>query len=158
MEGSEFSLRKATAEDIPQILAIENRVYPSPWSESNFQTEMVKPYSRFLVMTDEETDSVVAGYIIFWMLFDECQILNVAVSLDYRGEGLAKKMLRKAIDLSLKASLKRVVLDVRKSNLPAIHLYQEIGFTIAHYRKGYYSNGEDAYQMVLDLVGRRVEF
>lgn len=158
MELPGYSLRKATAEDLSQVLAIENRAYSCPWSKESFLAELKKPYSHFLLMTDDETDSVVAGYVIFWMLFDECQILNLAVSLDHRGEGFANKMLRKTIDLAIKAGLKRVVLDVRKSNASAISLYQGLGFVIAHIRKGHYSNGEDAYQMVLELMGHRVEF
>lgn len=158
MRSPEFTLRLATVEDLPRILAVENQAYPSPWSETHFRSELKKPYCRFLILTDEETDSVVAGYIVFWMLFDECQILNLAVSMDHRGEGYGKKMLRKAVDLAIRAGLKRVVLDVRKSNHPAVQLYQGQGFSIAHFRKGYYSNGEDAYQMVLELMARRVDF
>src|SRR4051812_4772749 len=89
-----FSLRNATPEDLPPILEIERQLYPSPWTEENFRAEFQKPYSRFFVLTDDETDSVLAGYIIFWLLFDECQILNVAVRLDHRGQGFGKRMVR----------------------------------------------------------------
>lgn len=153
-----FSLRPATADDLSRVLAIENQVHVSPWKEEHFQSEFSKPYSHFLLFTDDETDLEVAGYIVFWIMFDECQILNVAVDLPYRGLGLAKKMIRKAAQVALQKGIKKMVLDVRKSNLPAIQLYQGLNFVITHIRKGFYSNGEDAYQMTLLLEHDPIQF
>src|SRR5437868_6573985 len=99
MEPS-FSLRPATTEDIGHVLEIETHVHRTHWNEAHFRAELTKPYSHFLLMTDDETDNEVAGYIIFWTLFDECQILNLAVSLPFRGVGLAREMLKKAAALS----------------------------------------------------------
>jgi ribosomal-protein-alanine N-acetyltransferase len=84
-------------------------------------------------------------------MFDECQILNVVTDLPFRGLGLAKEMVRKAISETHRKDLKKLVLDVRKSNEAAIQLYQSLGFSISHVRKSFYSNGEDAYQMALGL-------
>ena len=146
-----FSLRPATPDDLPRVLKIEQQVHLSPWVETHFQAELTKPYSHFLLLTDDETDEAIAGYLVCWLMFDECQILNLAVDLPYRGMGLAKLMVRKAVHLALQKGIKKVVLDVRKSNLPAIHLYQSLLFGITHIRKGFYGNGEDAYHMVLSL-------
>jgi ribosomal-protein-alanine N-acetyltransferase len=82
---------------------------------------------------------------------DACQVLNIVVDLPFRGLGLAKLMLRRAIDRALKEGIGKVTLDVRKSNLPAVQLYQSLNFAIDHIRKGFYSNGEDAYQMTLHI-------
>lgn len=149
MTESGFSLRPATIEDIPRVLQIENQVHLAPWSEENFNAEVLKPYSHFFLLTDDETDSIIAGYIVFWLMFDECQILNLAIDLPYRGLGLAKQMIRKAFVITSNKNISRIVLDVRKSNVPAIQLYQSLGFTIGYIRKSFYSNGEDAYQMTL---------
>jgi ribosomal-protein-alanine N-acetyltransferase len=148
-----FSLRPATTEDLKPVLQIENHLYPSPWTEENFKAELIKPYSHFLVLTDDETDTQIAGYIVFWTLFDECQILNIAVDLPFRGMGFAKQMLRKAASLAINKGIRKLVLDVRKSNMAAIQLYQNLNFSITHIRKGFYSNGDDAYQMTLSLEG-----
>jgi ribosomal-protein-alanine N-acetyltransferase len=91
-------------------------------------------------------------------MFDECEILNVAIDLPYRGLGFAEKLIRTVVTAVMKLGLKRVILDVRKSNLPAIHLYQKVGFNIVHVRKSFYSNGEDAYQMVLNFNESGTEF
>ena len=154
----QLSLRPATTEDLAKVLEIERQVHVAPWTEEHFLAELTKPYSHFLVLTDDETDLEVAGYIVFWTLFDEGQIMNVVVGTRFRGLGLAKTMIRKAASIAEKKGLKQIVLEVRKSNLPAVQLYQKLNFSITHIRKGFYSNGEDAYQMTLPLQGELIDF
>ena len=149
--ATEFSLRPATEDDFSEIMKIEKQVHLAPWTEQHFRDELIKPYSSFMVLSDDETDSVIAGYIVCWQMFDEIQILNIVVNLPFRGLGFAKQMLRKVILLANKKDVKRIVLDVRKSNIPAFQLYQGLNFFITHIRKQFYSNGEDAYQMALTL-------
>jgi ribosomal-protein-alanine N-acetyltransferase len=148
-EMTGHSLRPATPDDLPALLQIERRVHVAPWTLEHFQAELEKPYAQVLVVTDDETDTVIAGYIVFWLMMDECQILNVAVDLPYRGLGYAKEMVRRAVSMAMKKNLKRTVLEVRKSNQSAVQLYQRLGFTITQVRRAFYSNGEDAYQMTL---------
>ena len=152
------SLRPATPDDVPAILQIEAKVHVAPWTEEHFKAELEKPYARFLVYTDDETDEIVIGYIVFWLMFDECQVLNVAVDFPYRGLGYAKELIRAAAKEGGQKNVKRVVLDVRKTNLPAVQLYQGLGFVITQVRKGFYSNGEDAYQMTLYLEDQEIRF
>jgi len=152
MTDGKFSLRPATVDDLDRILEIENQVHTSPWNRDHFSKELSKPYSGFLVFTDDETDTEVAGYVVCWMMFDECQILNLAVALPYRGLGMGMTMIRKVISLANTKGIQKITLEVRKSNQPAIQLYQNAGFVITHVRKEFYSNGEDAYQMQLTLV------
>jgi ribosomal-protein-alanine N-acetyltransferase len=157
----EFSLRKGTLDDIPQLVSLEKKAYPAShaaWSSGHFQSELEKPYSQTYVLTDEETDEKVIGYVVFWIMYDECQILNVAVDPEYRRRGYGLMMVRKAIDAALRQNIQKASLNVRKSNLSAIAIYQKIGFTITHVRKRFYADGEDAYEMILGLTGERVEF
>jgi ribosomal-protein-alanine N-acetyltransferase len=109
-------------------------------------------------LTDDETDSKIYGYGVFWALDETLEILNLADDLEYRGLGFAKFIMQCIIREGLKRGAKRLILDVRKSNLPAVGLYQRAGFAITQYRKGFYSNGEDAYHMTLELEGARLEF
>jgi ribosomal-protein-alanine N-acetyltransferase len=158
MDTQAFSLRPATSEDLDLIAKIESQVHVAPWTREHFSSELLKPYSQFLVLTDDESDSIVAGYIVFWFMFEECQILNIVVDTPYRGLGFAKRMLRKAALLASQKGVKGVTLEVRKSNLPAIQLYQGLQFVITQIRKGFYSNGEDAYHMKLSLVEDPIQF
>jgi ribosomal-protein-alanine N-acetyltransferase len=144
-----LSLRPMTDDDLREVLRIERLVHAAPWTLENLRTELEKPYARCLVLTDDETDELVAGYIVYWIMFEECHVLNVAVDLPFQRRGLARQMVRKAADEALKKNIHKVLLDVRKSNEAAVALYQSLGFVVTHVRKGFYSDGEDAYQMAL---------
>lgn len=146
-----LSLRRASTDDLAELVRVEKQVHASPWDEAHFAAEMEKPYSRVLVMTDDETDSVIAGYVVFWLMFDEAQILNIAVDLPFRRLGLARAMIRQVVSHAIKKEIRKVILDVRKSNQAAIQLYQSMRFTVGQVRKSFYSDGEDAYTMVLLL-------
>jgi ribosomal-protein-alanine N-acetyltransferase len=148
-----FSVRPATEDDLAQLAEMEKRVHVAPWTEEHFRAELGKPYSQTLLLTDDETDTRIAGYIVFWLTPDHAEILNVAVDLPFRGLGHAKALIRKVGTLASQKGLKKVLLSVRKSNLAAIQLYQKLNFTIHAIRKGFYSNGEDSYEMVLSLEG-----
>jgi len=154
-----YSLRPATPEDLDSVLEIEAVAQPhGAWTRSHFESEFEKPYSRFLVCTDDETDSQRVGYIVYWIIFEEASLQTVAVHLDHRGMGFAKSMLQTMISDALKGGAKKVNLEVRKSNTRAIHLYQRLGFSVTQVRKGFYSDGEDAFQMTLHLEGVPVVF
>lgn len=154
-----FSLRPAAVDDLDRILEIEKVAQPvGAWSRKSFEAEFEKPYSRFLVLTDDETDTKLAGYLVYWVLFEEASLQTIAVDTAFRGLGMAKQMMRSMIAEAVRQGAKRVNLEVRKSNAPALHLYQGLGFTVSQVRKQFYSDGEDAYQMTLMLDGQPVVF
>ena len=146
-----FSLRPATVEDLESIVQIEERVQKAPWSIDNFRQEILQPISLFLVLSDDENHSTIIAYLVARLVGDECQILNVAVDLPYRNQGFGREMLRKMLTLADQNGILRIFLEVRKSNFAAIQLYQSVQFSITHIRKNFYSDGEDAYQMNLNL-------
>jgi ribosomal-protein-alanine N-acetyltransferase len=157
MDG--YSLRPAAVDDLDRVLEIEAVAQPQgAWTRDHFVGEFEKPYSRFLVLTDDETDTQVAGYLVYWVMFEEASLQTIAVDVAARGMGYAKLMLRSLISDAVRAGAQRVNLEVRKSNVPAIQLYQGLGFTVSQIRKSFYSNGEDAYQMALHLDGAPVVF
>ncbi len=149
----EASIRVATADDLPALEELEGALQKSPWKQAAFAAEMAKPFSRTLVITDDETDSRLYAYIVYWVREGEAEILTLGVAAEHRGVGLAKMLVQHVIAEALKAECKRLILDVRKSNAPALQLYQSSGFTVISVRKEFYSDGEDAYGMELPLQG-----
>src|SRR4051812_39151637 len=113
MEG--FSIRPASADDVRPVATIEKAVHVAPWTEEGFAGELEKPYSQFWVLTDDETDTEIAGYIVFWLVNEECRILNVAVPLTYRGMGVGQDLVRAAVREAVSQGVKRAELEVRKS-------------------------------------------
>lgn len=152
------SLRRGDKDDLKQILAIERLCQPAPWTGAQFEAELAKPYSHLLVMTDDETDSEIVGFIIYWKMMDEAEILDLCVHPQYQRQGFAQRMVRQVVSEALRDGLKRVLLDVRKSNAGAISLYQNLGFTVRQVRKQFYSNGEDGYTMAVDMSGPKLDF
>jgi [ribosomal protein S18]-alanine N-acetyltransferase len=142
-----FSLRPATAEDLDAIVSVEQKFYPAPWTKAQFAEELEKPFSTFWVLTDDESDETVAAYCIFWSLDDSVELLNITVDLPFRSQGFAKRLLQHLFQYGLKEEKNTVFLEVRKSNLAAIQLYQKFGFEVVQVRKRFYADGEDAYQM-----------
>lgn len=157
-EEIQFSPREAAADDLDRLVLLEKRIQVAPWSLAAFQAELQKPYSHTLLLTDDETDETVLGYVVYWLMLDDCQILNLGVAESFRGLGLGRQLVRLVCNQAMKKGIQVVKLEVRKSNLKAIELYQKAGFTISSIRKGFYSNGEDAYQMSLALSGEAVLF
>jgi len=153
---STVSTRPAVEEDLEKILKIETKSYPEPWSREHFLGEMNKPFARVLVLTDDETDSVVLGYIVYWVQAEGASLLNVAVAPEWRHLGFSKKLMHVMVNEIVRDEIPKIILEVRASNSGAIHLYETIGFKKTHERKTFYSNGESAWVMELktsDLSG-----
>ncbi len=157
-ELASTSIRPVTPDDLDLLVEIEARVHVAPWKRDGFLGEMEKPYSTTWVLTDDETDTKILAYCVFWTMGESIEILNIVVDLPYRGHGFAKKILQSVVREGLKTAAKHLILDVRKSNLSAVGLYQCAGFAITQYRKSFYSNGEDAYHMSLTLEGAPLDF
>jgi len=131
------------------ILAIERASFPSPWSFNAFRAETEKPISTLWVLV---LDRMVAGYICFWTLEKEIQLINLAIHPQKRGNRLGQFLLTKMIEKGISMGARHVWLEVRPSNSGARNLYKKMGFIDAGIRPNYYSEtGEDAIMMSLEL-------
>jgi ribosomal-protein-alanine N-acetyltransferase len=149
MANIPVSLRPASLDDLAQISKIESVSYPIPWTREQFEQELNTKQARFLVLTDDETDEFVVGYIIYWVQAEGVSLLNVAVHPEWRGLGNAQKLMRAMVNETVKDEISKITLEVRASNLGAIRLYQNSGFKKTHERKSFYANGETAFVMEL---------
>jgi [ribosomal protein S18]-alanine N-acetyltransferase len=134
---------------LPAILEIERVSFISPWSGDAFLQEVRNPASCFWSIFVE---GGLAGYICFWIVDREIQLLNVAVHPAKRGRGLARCLLREMIRTGVSRGMKQVWLEVRPSNRGARSLYEKIGFEAVGRRRRYYRDtDEDAILMSLNL-------
>lgn len=95
--------------------------------------------------------NAVIGYVVVSYRGDEAKIMSIAVKNEFRRRGIGKMLLNEAIKRAKKRGMKRIRLEVRESNLPAQKLYKKFGFEIIGHLESYYSDGESAYLMNLDL-------
>jgi len=136
-----LEIRRLTYADLPQIIAIERRTFPTPWSLAMFVLELSKPSGICLAAL---RSGVMVGFLVCSRYDTVWHIMNVAVDPDRRRAGVATALL---LDLfaRIEGPQARFTLEVRESNLPAITLYGRHGFRPAGRRRRYYQdNGEDA--------------
>ncbi|NPA32093.1 MAG: ribosomal protein S18-alanine N-acetyltransferase, partial [Aquificae bacterium] len=117
------------------------------WGIHSFEKEFENRFSERFVL---ESDGKVVGYVILWVVGDEATVMSFALDEDFRGKGLGRFLLSSAIR-ELRGRVRRVILDVRKTNVRAINLYRSLGFRVVREREGYYSDGENALLMELEL-------
>ncbi len=135
---------------IPEIIAIEDDLFDSPWTEPMFRQEVADDFlSRSWVAV---VDGRVVGYMVTWFLREEVHLLNIAVARAHQGNGYARRMLSELIDRSVRGGRDLITLEVRESNDSARRLYDAHGFVVVGRRKNYYQdNREDAVVMTLDV-------
>ncbi len=132
-----------TEEDIPYVAELERICFSSPWSENQLKEELGNPTARFFVLRQ---DGKVLGYIGANNIANEVYITNIAVFPEYRNKGCGEKLLSYLCFKSTEEESDFVTLEVRKSNVNAIKLYEKCGFEKEGERKNFYSNPtEDAY-------------
>jgi ribosomal-protein-alanine N-acetyltransferase len=127
--------------DLPQVIAIERRAFPTPWSLAMFVLELSKPSGLCLVATRSQR---IVGYTVCSRYDTVWHVMNVAVDPDLLRQGIARALLAELYERVGDPNA-QFTLEVRRSNRPAIELYESDGFRTAGLRRRYYQdNGEDA--------------
>jgi [ribosomal protein S18]-alanine N-acetyltransferase len=142
-------IRRLSYPDLPQVIAIERRVFPTPWSLAMFVLELSKSSGICLaaIARGAGGEKRLVGYLICSRYDTVWHVMNVAVDLDDQRRGLASALLGE-LYLQVCDPGARFTLEVRRSNDVAIRLYEREGFRAAGMRRRYYQdNGEDALVM-----------
>ena len=141
MATTAIQIRRLTYADLPQVISIERRAFPTPWSLAMFVLELSKPSGVCLAAVDGRS---LVGYCVCSRYDTVWHLMNVAVAPERRREGIAGALLTRLFDEADKPG-EQYTLEVRPSNGAAIALYETFGFKRAGLRKGYYhDNKEDA--------------
>ncbi|MGH2762636.1 MAG: ribosomal protein S18-alanine N-acetyltransferase [Thermoleophilaceae bacterium] len=151
----DLEIRRLTYADLPQVIAIERRAFPTPWSLAMFVLELSKPSGICLAALIEETDpralaraersrQRIVGYLVCSRYDSLWHVMNVAVDDCLLRQGIATALLERLFDMADRPN-EQYSLEVRTSNDAAIHLYERFGFRAAGRRRAYYhDNREDA--------------
>jgi ribosomal-protein-alanine N-acetyltransferase len=135
------TIRRLTYADLPQVIAIERRAFPAPWSLAMFVLELSKPAGICLAAAEGRQ---IVGYLICSRYDTVWHIMNVAVDPVLQRKGIGSAMLAQLL-AEVGDDQARYTLEVRQSNTSAIRLYERLGFRAAGLRRRYYQdNGEDA--------------
>lgn len=136
----DFAILKLTKEQVPEVARIETELFSTPWSEKAFADTLGMEHVLFYTASVEGR---VAGYCGIYLAADEGEITNVAVAPEYRRRNIAQSLLRTVMAQARQKGARRIFLEVRSRNDPAICLYQKHGFTVIGTRKNYYQYPQD---------------
>lgn len=141
-------IRPMTAADLDAVLLIEQSSFPLPWKREHFLHEITAPHSFPFVA---EIDGKVAGYVCLMSLFEEAQILDIAVAAEQRGRGVGRLLMEKALAVAREKGAEIMALEVRESGTAAIGLYRALGFRQVGIRANYYESRENAVLMEIPI-------
>lgn len=139
-----MELRKWKYEDIMEIAALEKQCFSDPWS---FRMLADSFFGENVVTAAAEEGGKVIGYAFAVLAGEDADIANVAVSPACRRRGIASQLLARLEAHAASVGVRRMFLEVRVSNAPAMALYIKRGYVGRYVRPRYYGDGEDALVM-----------
>ena len=136
-------------QDLNSIANILETDFDNFWNYNVFKEELTNEISKYLVA---KINNQIVGFAGIIPVLDEADISNIVVNKNFRNQKIGSSLLEALIDLAISFNIKIINLEVRKSNVPAIKLYEKYGFEVCGIRKNYYNNTEDAILMKKDLI------
>lgn len=137
-------------DDVEAVIAVEREIYPFPWTPGNFCDSIHARNQCWLA----SLEGIMAGYGVMLVAAGEAHLLNLGVAHAMQRQGIGRCMLQFLMAEAKKGGADIMYLEVRPSNLPALGLYESMGFAQVGRRKNYYPNHdgrEDALVMTLPL-------
>jgi len=148
MTAELWRLQRLDAGRTLEILDIERRGYPFPWTERIIHDSFRHGTDCWGVLASD--DSLLA-YAFFSMAVGEAHVLNICVDPALHGQGIGRFLMQHLMQLARDEGCTVVLLEVRRSNTPARRLYESLGFTTLGVRKGYYPAADRQHEDALVL-------
>lgn len=143
----DYLVQNVAREEIAQLAEIEAQSFASAaWSPATLLQSIDNPRHDVvgLYMIEGIPEGVpehareLVGFAVFAHLFEEAELLRIAVSSQYRNKGIGRSLLQQQLAKMPVKGIEKVFLEVRESNLAAQHLYRHCGFRLDGRRKNYY--------------------
>jgi ribosomal-protein-alanine N-acetyltransferase len=131
-----------SADQIPSVLEIETASFTSPWTREMYLAELENRNVSYCFLASFDNGPAI-GFCSFWRVLDELHINNLAVLPDFRHRGVGAELLAFVLNEGARLGALRATLEVRRSNTPALMLYERYGFTVAGIRRDYYTNPQE---------------
>ena len=128
-----------TLEDCEDVARIAKESLPEHWSLAGIQDTLKYDNNIYYVARDKESDRIL-GFAGIMIIADEAELLNIAISKQYRAKGIGQLLMEQLLEEATNAGAKRLLLEVRESNQVAKDFYRKNAFSVIGERKNYYSN------------------
>ena len=123
--------------DLTEVMEIERRSYPHPWTRLIFSDCLHAGYSCWVC----ERQGIIQGFGIISIAAGEAHLLNLCVRPESQRQGIGEKLLVHLFTLARHHDAEIMFLEVRESNATARRLYDKAGFNELGTRKDYYPAG-----------------
>lgn len=123
------------ADDLPQVLAMEQSLVAFPWTIGHFADSLAAGHLAWLLRT--ATGELIA-YAVLQIVLDEAELLNIGVRADCQGRGVGRQFLEFLCAQARQRGAAQMFLEVRVSNTAARALYAGQGFQQTGERAHYY--------------------
>ena len=144
-DAPRYSIRRLHhGDDLTDVAALEAAAFTSPWSRETLERDL-RNGDVVHVYVLEDGDGSLIGFCGCWFVFDELHINTLAVADQFRRRGHATRLLRFVLAEAAATGITRATLEVRRSNVAALRLYDQFGFKVRGVRPDYYTQPvEDA--------------
>lgn len=137
-------ITQCSIDNLNCVLEIDKTSTSYHWTKQMFLQELNKKNSFFNILI---ADNITVGYIIYNIILDEAEILNIVIDNKFKCKKYATFLLEQTINDMMKKNIKTIFLEVGQNNIAAINLYLKLGFERYATRKEYYKNKENAILM-----------
>jgi [ribosomal protein S18]-alanine N-acetyltransferase len=152
--AAELAFLPMEAGDLDEVLSIEQISHAHPWTRGNFSDSLAAGHWAYCIRPDSADaepgsyldPQVLWAYCVLYPAVDELHLLNITVAPKLRRLGIAVRILKAIEGIAASRQMPRIILEVRPSNIPAITLYQSLGYETIGVRKGYYPADESTGQ------------
>ena len=130
----EVEIRPMCEADLDEMMAIENEVYPFPWSRGNYADSLRAGHLCQVCRLNTQ----LIGYFVIMLVLDEAHLLTIAIAARHQNKGWGASLLTQSMRMAAARGATRLWLEVRPSNEKALRLYRHLGFKDVGLRKNYY--------------------
>lgn len=136
-----ISIEKMTFDDVSLIKPLFHSNFDNFWSIDILKDDLNNCNSKYFVA---KINNEIVGFAGIKVIFDEADIMNIAVKIDKRNLGIGSLLLEKLISTANDLGCEIITLEVNENNYSAIHLYEKYNFKRIGLRKKYYNNTDNA--------------
>jgi ribosomal-protein-alanine N-acetyltransferase len=135
--------------DMRAVMSLEAISHSYPWTQGNFLDSLTAGHWAYCIRPEINTKTELTpnlpslwGYCILYPAVDELHLLNITIDPGLRRNGIGSRVMQAIEGIAIQQKMNRVILEVRPSNIPAVKLYERMGYTIIGVRRAYYPADE----------------